>query len=132
MQIYPAGARATRHGPENYFTGHVLLEPIIAAPDPAAMMANIVSFAPGARTHWHKHDMGQALYVSQGAGLVCLRGEAPRPIRAGDTVWIPADVEHWHGAAPDTAMTHHAMQPSADGQETHWLEAVSPQDYVTP
>ena len=53
MQIYPAGARATRHGPENYFTGHVLLEPIIAAPDPAAMMANIVSFAPGARTHWH-------------------------------------------------------------------------------
>lgn len=106
------------------------LDPVIAAPDPSTLMCNIVSFAPGARTNWHTHAYGQVLHVTQGAGLIANRGEAPRRIRAGDTVWIPAHAEHWHGAAPDTAMTHMALQESRDGTETTWLDPVSETDYA--
>lgn len=128
MKIHPPGSRPTRLGPADSFTGHVQLDPIIGE-DPAGLRANTVSFAPGARTFWHSHSLGQTLHVTAGAGHVCERGAAPQTIRAGDTVWIPANVEHWHGAGPNTAMTHIAIQSSPDGGETKWLEAVSDSDY---
>lgn len=130
MQIFPVGSRPTNVAPAKWFTGDVRMDPIIAAPDPAPLVANTVSFAMGARTHWHTHDLGQVLHVTQGAGYICLRGGTPQPIRAGDTVWIPADIEHWHGAGPQNAMTHIAMQASEDGDETHWLDPVTDDDYV--
>ena len=37
---------------------------------------------------------------------------------AGDTVWIPPDERHWHGAAPGTAMCHIAFQEALDGRLT--------------
>lgn len=128
MKIHPAGSRPTRLGTSDAFTGHVELDPIIGE-DPAGLRANTVSFAPGARTFWHSHSLGQTLHVTAGAGYVCARGEPPREIRAGDTVWIPADVEHWHGAGPHSAMTHLAIQSSPDGGETVWLEEVADTDY---
>ena len=128
MKILPAGSRPTRIGPDDAFTGHVQLDPIIGS-DPAGLTANSVRFAPGARTFWHSHRLGQTLQVTAGAGYVCRRGEAPQPIRAGDTVWIPADVEHWHGAGPATAMTQLAVQASPEGGETLWLEPVAEADY---
>ena len=102
----------------------VTLDPIISE-EVAGLRANAVTFAPGARTFWHRHDFGQTLFVTQGSGLICMRGEAPQVIRAGDTVWIGADEEHWHGASAGTAMSHIAIQKSpAEGGETHWLEEV--------
>ena len=129
MIIYPCGSRPTQNGPESTFTCSVRLEPVAAAPDAPGIRANVVTFAPEARTFWHSHTHGQVLHVTQGSGLIALRGGAPRRIRAGDSVWIPADVEHWHGAGPDNAMTHIAVQPSPHGDETTWLEAVSEADY---
>lgn len=128
MKIHSPGSRPTRLGPADAFTGHVQLDPIIGE-DPAGLRANTVRFAPGARTFWHSHTLGQTLQVTAGAGYVCCRGEAAQEIRAGDTVWIPADVEHWHGAGPTTAMTHLAIQASPDGGETEWLDEVSDADY---
>ena len=31
-------------------------------------------------------------------------------IRVGDVVWFAPGEKHWHGAAPETAMTHTAIQ----------------------
>ena len=129
MIIHSAGSRPSLRANPDYFTGEVWQDPIISAETPARLHALTVHFAPGARTAWHTHPLGQTLHVTQGAGLVCLRGDAPQPIRAGDTVWIPADVEHWHGAGPDTAMTHIAMQEMQDGSAATWLEQVSDADY---
>ena len=50
-------------------------------------------------------------------------------IRAGDTVWIPPGVKHWHGAAPTTAMSHIAIAESLDGKVVDWLEQVSKAQY---
>src|SRR3989449_3325346 len=37
-------------------------------------------------------------------------------IRKGDVIWIPAGVKHWHGATPNTAMTHIAIQEELNGK----------------
>ncbi|WP_299733591.1 cupin domain-containing protein [uncultured Tateyamaria sp.] len=133
MQIYGAGTRPSMRANPDYFTGTVWQDPIISAEPPARLHALNVHFEPGARSAWHTHPLGQTLHVTQGVGLVCLRGEAPRLIRPGDTVWIPAGVEHWHGAGPDTTMTHIAMQEMQDGSAATWLEHVSDADYqVSP
>lgn len=133
MDIFPAGSRPTRRASSDWFTGTVWQDPIVEAPDPARLRALRVSFEPAARTAWHTHPLGQTLYVTEGVGLVGLRGRAPRVIRAGDTVWIPPQEEHWHGAAPDTGMTHIAMQEAQDRSVAKWLEHVSDDDYsATP
>ena len=38
-------------------------------------------------------------------------------IRAGDTVIIPPNVRHWHGAAPDKLFSHLAMSEQTDKGE---------------
>ena len=129
MIIHPAGSRPSQYANLDYFTGEVWQDPIISAEAPARLQALSVHFAPGARTAWHTHPLGQTLHVTQGVGRICLRGEAPVTIRAGDTVWIPPGVEHWHGAGPDTTMTHIAMQEMQDGSAATWLEHVSDADY---
>ena len=132
MDIHRNGSRPTRRGPADYFTGTVWMDPIVNAPAPARVAAARVAFEPGARTAWHTHPLGQTLYVVSGVGRVQKLGEPVREIRAGDTVWIPPGEKHWHGAAPDHAMTHIAVQEALDGNAVEWLEQVSDADYAKP
>lgn len=129
MQIFPAGSRPTKRATNDYFTGDVFQDPIVEAPAPASVRALSVHFTPGARTAWHTHPLGQTLQVTSGTGRIALRNEAPQKITAGDTVWIPPNVEHWHGAAPDHQMTHIAIQEAHDGSVATWLEHVTEGDY---
>jgi quercetin dioxygenase-like cupin family protein len=129
MQIHLAGSRPTRRGPSDSFTGSVLQDPIIQPEAPARMAANRVSFEPGARTAWHTHPIGQTLYVISGVGRVQAKGGPVREIRAGDVVWIPAGEKHWHGASPNNAMTHIAMQEALDGSYVTWMEHVTDAEY---
>jgi quercetin dioxygenase-like cupin family protein len=64
------------------------------------MRASAVSFTPGARTAWHTHPVGQTLYCLSGVGRICFKGEKPQAPSHGETVMIPPDVLHWHGAGP--------------------------------
>lgn len=130
MDIHRNGSRPTRRGPADYFTGTVWMDPIVNAPAPARVAAARVAFEPGARTAWHTHPLGQTLYVVSGVGRVQKQGEPVREIRAGDTVWIPPGEKHWHGAAPDHAMTHIAIQEAVNGSAVEWLEQVSEADYT--
>ena len=130
MDIRPADASPTRRGPADYFTGTVWQDPIIAAPEPARLAAFRVSFEPGARTAWHSHPLGQTLYVISGIGRIQTAGGPVREIKPGDTVWIPPGEKHWHGASPDNAMCHIAMQEAQDGNTATWMEMVSDADYA--
>jgi quercetin dioxygenase-like cupin family protein len=56
-------------------------------------------------------------------------GGAIEEIRAGDVVWFPPGERHWHGAAPQTAMTHIAIRGALDGKTVDWLEQVSDAQY---
>ena len=50
-------------------------------------------------------------------------------LNVGDIVNIPANVKHWHGAAPDSWFSHIAVE--VDGTETsnEWLEPVTDEEY---
>lgn len=130
MDHIKAGSRPTIHAPAEYFVGTVIQDPIIRPTEPARVAANKVTFLPGARTNWHTHPLGQTLYVLSGVGRFQTEGEAPITLSAGDTVWIPPGERHWHGAAPDTAMCHIAMQEALDGSYADWAEPVSDADYA--
>lgn len=128
--ITSATAEPTRRAPADYFTGTVWQEPIVTAPEPARLRATRVSFEPGARTAWHTHPLGQTLYVISGVGRFQTLGQPVRTLRAGDSVWIPPGEKHWHGAAPDHAMTHVAMQEALEGTHVTWMEKVTDADYT--
>jgi quercetin dioxygenase-like cupin family protein len=130
MKIIPCGSRPSRRAPANAFTGTVWQDPIIEAEPPGLLKSNLVMFEPGARTAWHTHPMGQTLYVTSGSGRVQSWGGPIREIRAGDVVWIPAGEKHWHGAGPNTQMTHISMQEGHDGVVVEWLEHVTDEQYA--
>jgi quercetin dioxygenase-like cupin family protein len=131
MKILGSEMLGCRRGPAEWFTGTVWVDDVVTAAAPARFNAARVSFEPGARTAWHTHPMGQALHVLSGVGLVQLKGETAQVIRPGDSVWIEAGEEHWHGAAPGRTMVHLAMQEKdADGVAVMWLEHVSDAEYA--
>jgi quercetin dioxygenase-like cupin family protein len=129
MEIKRSGSRPTVPGPAEYFTGTVRLDRFIEAPEPARVRGASVTFAPGARTAWHTHPLGQMLIVTAGCGRVQRWGGPIKEIRPGDVVWIPPAEKHWHGASPTTAMTHIAIQEQLDGKVADWLEKVSDEQY---
>jgi quercetin dioxygenase-like cupin family protein len=130
MQIFPAGSRPSRVGPAETFTGQVRMDPVIMADAPARVRALTVTFEPGARTAWHTHPLGQTLIVTAGGGLVQKEGEAIQAIRPGDVVWFAPGERHWHGAAPDTGMTHIAIQEADEsGSNVTWQEHVTDAQY---
>lgn len=130
MIIHPAGSRPSGKGPAEYFTGTVRMDPLITAPEPARLRGLTVTFEPGARTAWHTHPLGQTLIVTAGMGLVQREAGPVEQIRPGDTVWFEPGEKHWHGAAPDVAMTHIALQEELDGSAVTWMEHVTDAQYA--
>ena len=129
MDIYLAGSRPTRRASSDWFTGTVWQDPINTPPAPARVNSARVAFEPGARTAWHTHPLGQTLFVISGVGRVQTKGGTVREIRPGDTVWIPPNEKHWHGASPGNGMVHIAMHESLDGTHVTWMEQVTDQEY---
>jgi len=130
MKILPAAATRSRRGNSEWFTGSVWQDPIVEAPDPARVRAVRVCFEPGARTFWHRHPLGQTLHVLFGVGRVQAWQGPIREIVAGDSVWIPPQEKHWHGAAPGNTMVHLAIQEQLDGVHVVWLEPVTDALYL--
>ena len=130
MEIRRNGTQPSSRGPAEYFTGTVRRDPLIEAPPPARVNAASVTFEPGARTAWHTHPLGQTLVVTAGCGRAQRRGGPVEEIRPGDVVWFAPGEEHWHGAAPTTAMTHIAIQEAEGGRAADWLEHVTDEDYA--
>lgn len=129
MEIKSCGSRPSVRAPAEYFIGMVRQDPLIEAPDPARVRAVNVTFEPGARTAWHTHPLGQTLIVTSGKGLAQTWGGELREIFAGDVVWFAPGEKHWHGASPQTAMSHIAIQEAQDGEVADWMEHVTDEQY---
>lgn len=130
MIIRPLGSIPSIRAPASYFTGTVWQDPIIEAPEPAALRAVRVAFEPGARTAWHTHPLGQTLFITSGVGLVQVWGGVIREVRAGDVIYFAPEEKHWHGAAPKIRMEHMAMQEAKNGKHVDWLEHVTDEQYA--
>ncbi len=129
MEIKRAGTQPSGKWPAEWFTGTVRVDPLFQAADPARVAGASVTFEPGARTAWHTHPLGQTLVVTAGLGRAQRLGGAIEELRPGDVVWFPPGEKHWHGAAPEVAMTHLAIQERLDGKAVEWMEQVSEEDY---
>ncbi len=130
-RIVRANEGVTKIAPADKFVGQVLQDQVFVPEDPSRMRVTRVTFTPGGRTNWHAHAVGQVLYVLSGVGRYQLDGHPVAEIRPGDSVVIPPQTRHWHGAAPDQMMCHLALSESDDtGAATEWLEPVSEEDYA--
>jgi quercetin dioxygenase-like cupin family protein len=86
-------------------------------------------FEPGARTAWHRHPGGQLLFVEKGRARVQERGGLLHELATAQSHYSGPNVEHWHGATPDSEFTQVALG-RGDTAETVWLEKVSDEQYA--
>ncbi len=119
-------------GPNPYgrfFSGQSYLAPVSTEQVPVCN----VTFEPGCINNWHIHHAksggGQILICVGGRGYYQEWGKKAVEMTPGTVVNIPANVRHWHGAAPDSWFSHLAVEVSGEGTSNEWLEAVSDDDY---
>ncbi len=129
MNIIRNGSQPSGKGPSDWFSGTVRIDPLFQANDARRGAAALVTFEPGARTAWHTHPLGQTLIVTTGLGLVQREGGPIEEISPGDVVWFEPGEKHWHGAAPNNAMSHIALQEHLEGKVVDWMEKVSNEQY---
>jgi len=115
--------------PSSYFTGNAFLYPILAKDNNNEFALGSVTFTPGARTTWHTHPKGQVLIVTEGEGFYQEKGNLARPLKKGDVVNIPENVEHWHGASATSRFVHIAITNYKGEENVTWLQPVSEADY---
>lgn len=124
--VFPRGSR--RAASDN-FTGPVWVDMVVTDAATYDTRAGNVTFEPGSRTDWHSHPGGQLLFVTGGSGYHQLRDGSVQLIRKGDVVQVPPGVAHWHGALPDSELTHLAVATNDSAGETVWLEPVTDAAY---
>jgi quercetin dioxygenase-like cupin family protein len=125
MKHTPAADVEWSPAPAQNFTGTVRFGPLSRVE--GGINAVAVEFQPGARTDWHHHPDGQVLYVASGSGLVQSEDGTTVEIQPGDVVYAPPGEVHWHGAAPDSPMTHLSL---TTGGATEWHpRKVSDEEY---
>lgn len=123
--IFGKGEKA----PQQYFTGTVFVQPMTARDANNNFSIGNVTFEPGARSNWHTHPAGQILLVLDGIGLYQEKGKPIRRLVKGDIIICDKDTEHWHGASPQSQMTHISLTSYKDGQNVVWLGPVTDEEY---
>ena len=116
----------------DYFIGNSFLNPLTHPGECAVFLAN-VTFEPGCRNNWHIHHAksggGQILVCVAGRGYYQEEGKDAVEMKPGDCINIPAEVKHWHGAAPDEWFSHLAIEVPGENSSNEWLEPVSDEEY---
>lgn len=111
----------------DWFTGDVHMA---SMEEPTELQAANVTFATGARTNWHTHQVGQLIVVVEGEGIFQEEGQPARRIVTGDTAWAGPGVNHWHGATADSAMTHVVANLKDDeGGFVDWGNRVTDEEF---
>lgn len=127
--IFRAGSQGSFSGPDKWFTGNVKVDMLFPDNKVAAYSGAVVTFAPGSRTAWHAHPVGQRLIIAEGVGWGQEWGGPVVEVKAGDSVWFPPGVKHWHGASLDEGMQHIALSGVENGKNSDWMEKVSDEQY---
>ena len=125
--FFPIGA--PNDGFAKYFVGQSYLAPVSTEQIPIFN----VTFEPGCRNNWHIHRAknggGQMLICVGGRGYYQEWGKEAVEMTPGTVINIPADVKHWHGAAPNSWFSHLAVEIPGEAASSEWCEAVSDEDY---
>lgn len=125
VPVFPKGEKINNSN----FTGTAYVYMMITPDSVYQTTMGNVTFDPKARTNWHKHPGGQILLVTDGKGFYQEKGQPSQLIKKGDVIKIPPNTEHWHGAAPDSPLTHIAINPNIDKGSVVWSLPVSDEEY---
>lgn len=83
--------------------------------------------------NWHIHHAksggGQILVCVGGRGYYQEEGKPAVEMNPGDCINIPAEVKHWHGAAPDSWFSHLAIEVPGEETSNEWCEPVTDEEY---
>ena len=115
---------APTEGTSSNFRGEVSVGERFRGTGGARLGGAAVTFAPGARTRWHSHPLGQLLIVTEGRGWTQIEGQAVRDLKPGDVVWTPPGEKHWHGGTRTSGLTHVAVAEELEGAAVVWLDHV--------
>jgi quercetin dioxygenase-like cupin family protein len=129
-EIMSSDTHGEIEGPAQYFTGRVTIRGQFSRDEPSRITGALVTFQPGARTAWHSHPLGQTLIVTEGVGWTQVENDPIQQFGAGDILLCPRDRRHWHGATPDSSMSHVAIQETLDGTNVTWMEKVTDDEYL--
>ena len=125
--FFPIGP--TNDGFAQYFDGQSYLAPVSTE----QIGIYNVTFEPGCRNHWHIHRAeqggGQMLICVGGRGYYQEWGKEPVEMTPGTVINIPANVKHWHGAAPTEWFSHLSVEIPGEQAAAEWLEPVDPEFY---
>ena len=125
--IFPIGKSNDAYA--QYFIGRSYLAPLSAS----QIGIFNVTFEPGCRNNWHIHHAknggGQMIICIAGRGYYQEEGKEAIEMKPGDCINIPAEVKHWHGAAPDSWFSHLAVEVPGEETANEWCEAVSDEEY---
>lgn len=124
MRIVSGRSGAPSNLAKDTFSGVIWQDAVIT--DLPNVKVNNVTFTPGGRTYWHRHEQGQLLQVFTGQGYVAGADGVPHLIKDGDTVYIEPGERHWHGGTQESYCGHTAITLGA----TTWLEEVSEEEYA--
>jgi len=113
----------------NYFTGTAWVNIMVPQDETGSYAIGNVVFEPGCRNNWHTHPAGQILLVTDGNGYYQEKGKPARPLTKGDVVVIPSHVEHRHGAAHDSSLTHIVITNNTKQGAVKWLSPVTDEEY---
>lgn len=127
--VYRAGSQKSFIGPQDLFTGDVKVDLLFPSNETAHYSGAYVTFQPGARTAWHLHPAGQHIIVTSGVALTGTRDGKIIEFKEGETVWCPPGIDHWHGATPESPMTHLVITGVRDGENVIWKEKVTDAQY---
>ena len=131
MDIKRNGSQPAAKASADNFTGSVWAQPLFArGENPPHLRGTSVTFTPGARTNWHTHPKGQTLIVTAGTGRVQRWGGPIEEIRPGDVIFFHPGEKHWHGAAPDSPMSHISVVEADNGKTADWMEPVTDEQYA--
>ena len=123
--IFPKGEKITNSN----FAGTAYLHMMGARDTALHTSFGNVTFEPKARTNWHSHPGGQILFITEGQGYYQAKGQPARLLSKGDVVEIPRNLEHWHGAAPDSEFAHIAVSLNTDDGGAVWSGPVTDEEY---
>ena len=115
---FPTGEENTAFA--QYFSGRSWIASLTSNKDLNVPMNN-VTFEPGCRNNWHSHTGGQILIAVGGTGYYQERGKSAVRIEVGDVIEIAPNVEHWHGASPESWFSHIAIACNPRSTKIHGL-----------
>ena len=125
--VFPIGQ------PNDAFAQYFIGQSYLASVSTSQVGIFNVTFEPGCRNNWHIHHAksggGQILVCVAGRGYYREEGEEAVELKPGDCINIPAEVKHWHGAAPDSWFSHLAVEVPGEETSNEWCEPVTDEEY---